>query len=231
MNDFRKISTTQLWEAIEQNAKEAQRHTDWIEYLDNIRVLVALVDERIETFHRKERTEQLIRKHRGEFALGDGAEAEVGVELTPASPLAGAASGSGGDKSMDYKKALDIGHERADQAAEAIRRWTGVKAMAVCAVQPGRGKRDWKPVGQQSWKEIAQDNGFRGGGNFHLLVIDEDGAVKACSKDRFPLGEVLRLANRLPLPVAMPGRGQLSQRLDEEDLRTDATEHALHVEV
>lgn len=29
MKDFRKISTTQLWQAIEDNAKEGQRHMDW----------------------------------------------------------------------------------------------------------------------------------------------------------------------------------------------------------
>ena len=132
---------------------------------------------------------------------------------------------------MKYKKALDMGHERANQAAKAIHRWTGVKAHAVCAVKPGRGDHGWRPVGQQSWKEIARDDGFRGNGDFHLLVIDEDGAVKACSKDRIPLGEVLGLADRLPLPVAMPGRGQLSQHMAEEDLRTNARDYALHVEV
>jgi len=140
-----------------------------------------------------------------------------------------ASSRSGGDKSMNYKKALDMGHERANQAAEAIRRWTGVKAYAVCAVQPGRGNRDWKPVGQHGWKEIAKDDGFYGDSKYHVLVVDETGTVKACTKKRFPLGEALRLADRLPLPVAKSG--DLSKQLEELELRTNARDHALRVEV
>jgi len=69
MNDFGKASTTELWEAIESNASSAQGHTNWVECLDNIRVLVALIDERIEVFQRKKRREQLLREHRGEFRL------------------------------------------------------------------------------------------------------------------------------------------------------------------
>jgi hypothetical protein len=71
----------------------------------------------------------------------------------------------------------------------------------------------------------------RGDGRYHLLVVDERGAVKACSRDRFPLPEALRLVERLPLQVAMPGQGELWRLLQEEDLRKDAREHGLHVEV
>ena len=62
MKDFRKISTAELWNAIEQNAKFAQQHTDWLQYLDNIKVLCALIDERIEVFQRQRRTQQLIQQ-------------------------------------------------------------------------------------------------------------------------------------------------------------------------
>jgi len=137
---------------------------------------------------------------------------------------------------MKYGKALDIGRARAEQAAKALARWTGVAAYPVCAVKPAYGTdpltaRTWKPVGRESLKEIARDDGIRGGGRYHLLVVDERGKVKACSRDRFPPAEALRLVERLPLPVAMPGQGELWQRLQEEELRQDAREHGLHVEV
>ena len=41
---------------------------------------------------------------------------------------------------MDYKKSLDIGRARAEEAAEMIRRWTGIEIMAVCAVKPTPGR-------------------------------------------------------------------------------------------
>jgi hypothetical protein len=137
---------------------------------------------------------------------------------------------------MEYGKALKIGRTRAEEAAETIRRWTGIKACAVCAVKPACGRnpgttRAWVPVGQESWKEIARDDGIRGRGNYHLLVVDKNGEVKACSLERFPLGEVLRMADRLPMRVAKPGEGELWKCLDEEDRRIEAKYHALHAEV
>jgi len=79
MNDFRRISTTQLWHVIEHNAREAQSHTDWVERLDTIKVLCALIDERIEVFQREKRTEQLLGEHRAKF--GFGRETEAGAVL------------------------------------------------------------------------------------------------------------------------------------------------------
>ena len=46
-----------------------------------------------------------------------------------------------------------------------------------------------------------------------------------------PAREVLRLADRIPMGVASPGRGELWRRLDEEEARARAGERALHVEV
>ena len=137
---------------------------------------------------------------------------------------------------MKYGKALDIGRARAEQAAKALTRWTGAAAYPVCAVKPAYGTdpltaRTWKPVGRESLKEIARDDGTRGGGRYHLLVVDERGAVKACSRDRLPLAEALRLVERLPLRVTMPGQGELWRLLQEENLSEDAREHGLHVEV
>jgi len=61
---FDKVPTRYFWEAIEENARRGQEHTNWVEYLDNIRVLCALIDERIERFQREMRTKQLLQKHR-----------------------------------------------------------------------------------------------------------------------------------------------------------------------
>lgn len=79
MKDFEKASTTQLWQAIEHNARLAQEHLNWVEYLDSIRVLCALIDERVETFQRRMRTDQLLREHRGEFGLR-GDDGVVGAQ-------------------------------------------------------------------------------------------------------------------------------------------------------
>jgi len=101
--------------------------------------------------------------------------------------------------------------------------------MALCAVKAARWPERWLPVGEQSYKEIARDDGYRGGGDYALLVVDETGAVKACSRKLYPLAEVLRLADRLPLPVMADG--ELSKVLRERDTRDDVREDALHVEV
>ena len=137
---------------------------------------------------------------------------------------------------MDYGIALSIGRARAETAAEALGRWTGVEAMAVCAVKAGHEGHtdrtgDWEPVGERSFKEVARDDGFAGGGNYHLLVVDERGVAKACTRKRFPLDEVLKLAERLPLPVATQGRLELSMRLQEKEMTLAARDQALRVDL
>jgi len=49
-----------------------------VERLDNIKVLVALIDERIEVFQREARTEQLLGEHRAKFGFGLRTEADAG---------------------------------------------------------------------------------------------------------------------------------------------------------
>lgn len=134
---------------------------------------------------------------------------------------------------MRHEKALDIGIARAEVAAEAMRRWTGVEAIAVFAVRSisGSGRRareSWEPVGHYNYKEIARDDGMRGGGNYHLLLVDENGTAKACTLKRYPLEEVLRLAERLPVGVAAPGEGELWKALAERDCRADIAYRAKH---
>ena len=121
---------------------------------------------------------------------------------------------------MKYCEALKTGRRRAEEAAEAIRRWTGVPAIAVCAVKTDPSEKYWQPVGQQSWKEIASDDGLGGKDRYHLLIVDEGGAAKACSRKRYPLSEVMPLADRLPLPVAMLGQGELWRQLNHRELST-----------
>jgi len=64
MRDFERMSTSDMWAAIAHNAEMAQDHINWVEYLDNIKVLCALIDERVETFQRRQRAEQLRNTHR-----------------------------------------------------------------------------------------------------------------------------------------------------------------------
>jgi len=136
---------------------------------------------------------------------------------------------------MDYKEALEIGQARARRAAEAIEKWTGAKACAVCAVKPAgdageEGPAEWEPVGENSWKEVACDEGFTGAGGYHLLVVDEDGVPKASTVDRFALPMVIALAEGLPMPVADPGHGELWRLMGQAEERRTARHWALHME-
>lgn len=133
---------------------------------------------------------------------------------------------------MDYARALNLGRVRAETAAEALGRWTGIEAMSVCALKPAYGGNPlkagkWVAVGSASFKEIARDDGAQGGGNYHLLIVDEDGTGKACSRKRFPLAEALELMDRLPLPISRHGRQELCAKLEERELTVSARTHAL----
>ena len=97
MKTFDKVPTQQFWEAIEHNAQMAQRHLNWVEYLDNIKVLCALIDERIQTHQRRMRLEQVQREHRGVFHLGGDAEADAVRVKRTGRPARSAASRTGGD--------------------------------------------------------------------------------------------------------------------------------------
>ena len=137
---------------------------------------------------------------------------------------------------MRHEKALDVGLARAEVAAEALRRWTGVRAIAVCAVQTVletglRAGESWEPVGPFSYKEIARDDGMTGGGNYHLLIVDENWTAKACTSQRFQLDDALQLADRLPIPVAAPGEGELWKALAERKDRADAAYRAKYPDV
>lgn len=83
--------------------------------------------------------------------------------------------------------ALEIGRQRATGAARALRRWTGVEALAVFAVRPGLGWGSWRPVGAIRRKEFARDDGYRGRGRRYLLVVDATDTAKACSRRLFEL--------------------------------------------
>jgi len=107
---------------------------------------------------------------------------------------------------MRHDEALEIDRRRAEEAARALRCWTGVETMVVCAFKPDLFGRGWQPVGEQSPKDIARDDGPLGRGLYHLLGGDDDGTAKARTRKRCALGEVPWLATGLPAPVASPGR-------------------------
>ncbi len=64
MEDFKWLTSEQLWEQIAHNAQQAQWTTNWVELLDNIKVLCVLIDERIDVFQRSQRREQLLKRQR-----------------------------------------------------------------------------------------------------------------------------------------------------------------------
>ena len=63
MNNLEKLPTDELWAIVEENAKAAQRHTNWLDCLDAVRMCAALIDSRIQSFHRKARAEKLLKRH------------------------------------------------------------------------------------------------------------------------------------------------------------------------
>ena len=134
---------------------------------------------------------------------------------------------------MKYKDAVNIGRVRADQAAEALRRWTGIQTTSLCVVRPAPHSDpdrtgSWEPVGKGCWKDISKHTGALESDTYHLIVVDEAGSVKACSSDRFELSEVLKLAQRLPFAVAEPGRSELWQALEQEENVREARGRVLH---
>jgi len=136
---------------------------------------------------------------------------------------------------MDYWKAFGIGFARAEAAAEVIRQWAGVEACAVCAVRPsgnagGGIGNEWAPVGEESYKEIACEGGYRSGGRCYLAVVDKDGVPKAGSTETFPLRKVLELAGRLPLLVAAQEDSELWNAVCDEAECRRTTEHRAQAE-
>lgn len=69
MKAFAEVSTDQLWKAMEHCARQGRERTNWPELLEDVRVLAALIDERVQAHQRRARSEQLIREHRTGFRL------------------------------------------------------------------------------------------------------------------------------------------------------------------
>jgi len=74
------MTTDQMWQAIASNARQAQETTNWVELLDEIKLLCALIDERIDVFQRRIRAEQLLAGHRigGQARLTEASRAKGG---------------------------------------------------------------------------------------------------------------------------------------------------------
>ena len=62
--NMRGLPTNELWESVISNAKEGLVHTDWLTAIDNIKVLLSVIDERISKFQREQMTEKLALSHR-----------------------------------------------------------------------------------------------------------------------------------------------------------------------
>ncbi len=137
---------------------------------------------------------------------------------------------------MRYERALEIGQARAEEAADLMRRWTGIKVYALCAVTEVVSRRNpekdagWEPVGQRSWKEIIGRRGTDGQTRYSIVILDEDGTPKACSADVFSRAKVLKLADKIPVAVFAPGEGTLWRCLEQKEMSLDSRYHALHVE-
>jgi len=136
---------------------------------------------------------------------------------------------------MRHSNAFEVGRARAEQAAATLQAWTGIGAVAVCVLRsrPNRDAGhagDWQPVGEGCWKEICSHNGAMGSDTYHLLVVDEAGSVKACSRERLDLRTVLELAERVPLPVASPGEGELWRALEREENTREARSRVLYAD-
>ena len=97
---------------------------------------------------------------------------------------------------------------------------------------PGNQSQDDPQVAssrQTVFKEIARDDGRMGAGNYHVLVVDEDGVTKASSRERYPLEQAVQLAARVPMPVACPGELRECLNVDKAEVQTHAS--AVHIEV
>jgi len=138
-----------------------------------------------------------------------------------------------GIRVVRYKSGIE--HEACLQAVtrsllRSSSRITSCKGFSVEGVQPDSVKGHCRPVSHESWKEIARNDGFRSGGRYHLVVVDDERTAKACRRESLPLEEVLGLVGRLPLPVAAPVWGQLWRALYEKNVRPKAGECVPHVE-
>jgi hypothetical protein len=58
------------------------------------------------------------------------------------------------------------------------------------------------PLGEGLYKDAFDFAGLAESRDVQLLVVDENGRIKAESKQCYPLGEALELLQRLPLPLS-----------------------------
>jgi len=111
---------------------------------------------------------------------------------------------------MEYEQALIIGKRRRADAAIALGGYVRERVTDLCAVKPskdsGLDARDWDPVGEENFKEVCIRRGLTGDREAYLLVVDRDGAAKACTQRTYPLPIALQMAWAIPLPTyAGPG--------------------------
>jgi hypothetical protein len=124
---------------------------------------------------------------------------------------------------MQYEEALIIGKRRRSDAAMALMGYIREKAMEVCAVKPAKGAgldaRDWEPVGEENYKEICVRTSVTGDKEAYLLVVDGEGAAKACTQRTYPLSIALQMAWAFALPTYIGEGGALLAQAQEAAMR------------
>ncbi len=133
---------------------------------------------------------------------------------------------------MEYGEALEVGKKIREQAARALSAWTGAQAIGVVAVKPAcranpEKNGTWAPVGRPCAKDIAVDHLPHREEDTHVLILDEDGYAVACTRRRHEFNEAVKLAERIPLPVAMENSSQLRRCLEEIELARNIRRTAL----
>jgi hypothetical protein len=134
---------------------------------------------------------------------------------------------------MEYAQASVTGLARSAAAVAILKGSTGQPAQEVCAVRPraqGSPPDGWRPVGRQSFLEVAVFPN-KGKEDTLLGVVDEEGWFKACLREFVSLKEALELSQRVPLPVSRKKGSTLRKLLDEQDLTEQVRASTLRVDM
>ena len=124
---------------------------------------------------------------------------------------------------MEFQEAVVIGRRRRADARLTLSGYIQEMAVDVCAVKPAKNSgldaHDWEPVGEKSFKEICIRSSGSEKGEAYLLIVDEDGMAKACTKRTYPLEIALQMAWGIPLPVYAGRGGTLMGEIQEAAMR------------
>jgi len=124
---------------------------------------------------------------------------------------------------MQYEEALIICKRRRTDAAMALAGYVRERVTEVCAVKPakdaGLDARAWEPVGEEIFREICIRIGPTGDEEAHVVVVDGDGTVKACTQRTYPLSLALQMAQAIPLPMCTGQGASLLELVQAQAMR------------